>query len=89
MDAFDMRAQVHCSSGEKGEGLLRTSFAYCVILPVLTIMTFKISNPEVKKNSAVYHSGESAIVPRLICKMWMLYKYSLMIMEGIPYYLLF
>lgn len=64
-----MRAQVHCSSGEDGKGLLKTSFAYCIILPIiLSVITLEISSPEVKKPSAVYHSGEF-IVPRHFCKM--------------------
>lgn len=45
-----MRAQVHCSSGEDGKGLLKTSFAYCIILPIiLSVITLEISSPEVKK----------------------------------------
>lgn len=84
MGALHMRAQAHCSAGEE------TRFARCIILPfVSTMITFKVSNPEVKKNYAVHHSGELVIVSRLLCKMWMLYKYSLMIVEGISYYLLF
>lgn len=64
-----MRAQVHCSSGEDGKGLLKTSFAYCIILPIiLSVIILEISSPEVKKTSAVYHSGEF-IVPRHFCKM--------------------
>lgn len=40
------------------------SFAYCMILPiVLTIITFKINNPEAEKNSAMHHSGGFVIVP--------------------------
>lgn len=84
MGALDVRAQAHCSAEEE------TRFARCIILPfVSTLITFKVSNPEEKKNCAVHHRGELVIISGLLCKMWMLYKYSLMIVEGISYYLLF
>lgn len=52
---MDVSAQVPRSSGEEGEGLLKTSFAYCIILPfvlakILILITYNISNPKVKKN---------------------------------------
>lgn len=65
----------------------KTSLAYCIILPIL-IITFKI-NPEKKKNNAMHHSGEFVIVPSLFCRMWVLYKYLLVIIEVISHYLLF